>query len=40
MHADGIGVGVETDQQKINGSTAAETVLHGFPEIKQALIAG
>ena len=38
MHPDRIGVGVEADQQKINGGTATEAVFNRLTEIEQALM--
>ena len=38
MHADGVCIGVETDQQKIDRSTAAEAVFHRLTEIEQSLM--
>ena len=40
MHADGVGIGVETDQQQVNGCTAAKTVLDRRSEIQQSLVSG
>ena len=39
MHTDRIGVGVEADQQKINGGTATEAVFNRLTEVEQALMA-
>ena len=33
MDSDGIGVRIQSDQQQINGGTAAEAVFNGFTEI-------
>ena len=38
MHPDRIGVGVEADQEKINGGTATEAVFNRLTEIEQALM--
>ena len=38
MNTDRIGVGVESDQQKINGSAATETVLHRLTEVEKSLV--
>ena len=38
MNTDRIGIGVEADQEKINGSTAAEAVFHRLTEIQQSLM--
>ena len=32
MHADGVGVGIQADQQQINGSPATETLFNRFTE--------
>ena len=40
MHADGVGIGVETDQQQVNGRTAAEAVLNCRSEVQQSLVSG
>ena len=37
MNANGIGIGVQTDQKQINRSTTAEAVFNGFTEVMQTL---
>ena len=38
VHPDRIGICIETDQEQINGGTAAEAVFHGLSEVEQALM--
>ncbi len=38
MHTNRVGIGVEADQQKIDGCATAEAVLHRFTEIEQPLM--
>ena len=38
MNPDGICIGIEADQQQIDGGTAAEAVLDRLPEIQQTLV--